>query len=275
MINIFLRVLFLCSIVLYMSILLTLSCRHPHYPPFIHHFKRQTWVDGPRSGVCRPKREQSNFQSEGHDFVLLRWKPKNRMENRKERWEKTWNALAHPHSFSFSLSFSLFFSLSLSRCVPRGLGFSCNLSIGFSFAYPATCPPSYLLLLDHFLFRFYVRLTTNRSLSLSLFQSLSSSLFLLSLLSFLMLLSVCLQHVCDGAAWQEGRQADGHWDLEWLRSGVSGAHGEHVFPTSLECQRTPIQCHGPQTTSRHWGRRVPGLWVHMFRPIKNSFAIMN
>lgn len=83
--------------------------------------------------------------------------------------------------------------------------------------------------------------------------SLYASLSLLFLWRFLSLLSVCLQCVCDRAAWQEGRQADGHWDLEWLRSGASSAHGEHVFPTSVKCQRTPIHCLNPQ------------CWLHVLR----------
>lgn len=148
------------------------------------------------------------------------------------------------HSFTLILSF-IFFSLS----VPRGLGVSCNLSIGFSLAYPGTCSPSqtFLFLSDHFPCCFHVSPWVITCLSLSF--CVSPSLSLLSLLGFLRILSVCLQHVCDRAAWQEGRQADGHWDLEWLRSGASGAHGEHVFPTSVECQRTPIHCLSPQHSS--------------------------
>lgn len=231
-----------------MPILLTLSGRHPHYPSFIHHFKRKTWVDGPYSGVCRPKREQRKMKG-----LILFWldeKQKYRRENGKIRWEK--KCTPSPSPVSFPLFHFLFFSLS----APWGLGVSCNLSIGFSLAYPVTCSPSYLFLflLDHFY-----------SISMSLFPCffafcLSLSLSLLSLLGFLNLLSACLQHVCDRAAWQEGRQADGHWDLEWLRSGASGAHGECVFPTSVECQRTPIHLLKSQhssltkSTSTHWER---------------------
>lgn len=138
----------LCSIVLYMSILLTLSGRHPHYPSFIHHFKRKTRVDGPCSGVCRPKREQRNLQNEGHDFVLVRWKPKSRREMEKldaRRREMHSFTLTLSHSLSLSFLFSL--SLSLSPPVSRGLGVSCNLSIGFSLVCTVTCSPSYLSLL--------------------------------------------------------------------------------------------------------------------------------
>ena len=129
-----------------MSILLTLSGRHPRYPSFIHHIKRKTSVDGPCSGVCRPKREQRNFQNEGNDFVLVRWKPKNRRE-----MEKLDERRHEMHSFTLTLShfFFLFLSLSFSLALPvsRGLGVSCNLSIGFSLVYTVTCSPSYLSLL--------------------------------------------------------------------------------------------------------------------------------
>lgn len=229
MINIFYLVVFLCSIVLCMSILLTLSGRHPHYPYFIHHFKRKTWVDGPCSGVCKPKGEQRNFHNEEHYFVLLRRKPKNR------RREKPWNALLHPHPVSFSLQFFLLF---FSRCLSlRDWGFPVTWALG------SPLPILSLVLNDisFYLFHFPFHSVSVYMISLSL------SLSLLSVLGFLRILSVCLRvRVCDRAAWQEGRQADGHWDLEWLRSGASGAHGEHVFPTSEECQRTPIHCPNPQ-----------------------------
>lgn len=114
------------------------------------------------------------------------------------------------------------------------------------------------------------------------FFYLSASFFfflLLSPLGFLNLLSACLQHVCDRAAWQEGRQADGHWDLEWFRSGAGGAHGERVFPTSVECQRTPLQCFDRQrnsptkSTFTHW-ERVTAFCVRACRARKKGFAII-
>lgn len=52
------------------------------------------------------------------------------------------------HSFTLTPSYSLFSFFSFS--VPQGLGVSCNLSIGFSPAYPVTCSPSYLFLTNLF-----------------------------------------------------------------------------------------------------------------------------
>lgn len=52
------------------------------------------------------------------------------------------------HSFTLLiLTLSVFFFFA---SVPRGLGVSCNLSIGLSLAYPVTCSPSYLFLLTRF-----------------------------------------------------------------------------------------------------------------------------
>ena len=160
---------------------------------------------------------------------------KTRERQKEVRREKTWSALLHPHPLCFSFIFCVF-----SVSVPWGLGVSWNLSIGLSLAYPVTCSPSYLFLSDHFLFHFHVSLP----LIIRLYPPPPPPCR--SLLGFLSLLSVCLQRVCDRAAWQEGRQADGHWDLEWLRSGASGAHGEHVFPTSVECQWTALLALNPQ-----------------------------
>lgn len=171
-------------------------------------------------------------------FILVRWKPK-MGENEKIRWHEM-------HSFTLTLSHSLCHLLSLSLSL-RDWGFPVTWALG-----------SPLLILSLVLYHISFSLTIFHFRYMSLckwlpfspcFLSLSPSLLLLSLLSFLSLLSLCLQHICDRAAWQEGRQADGHWDLEWLRSGASGAHGEHVFPTSVECQRTPIHCLSPQHSS--------------------------
>ena len=138
--------------------------------------------------------------------------------------------------FSFSLSLSL--SLSLS---PGDWGFPVTWASGSPlFILSLVLHHIFLFSPDHFLFRLHISLPTITRFSLSCFLPLSSLLLLLSLLGFLSVLSVCLQHVFDRAAWQEGRQADGHWDLEWLRSGASGAHGERVFPTSAEFQRTLV-----------------------------------
>lgn len=137
-----------------MSILLTLSGRHPHYPCFIQHFKRKTWVDGPCSGVCWAKREQRNFQNEGHNFFQVRWQQKNR-----GKIKKVDEGRHEMHSFTLTLSHSLSFifsslSLSPSLSVPRGWGVSCNLSIGFSLARPVTCCPSNLFLFTLIIFHF-------------------------------------------------------------------------------------------------------------------------
>lgn len=72
------------------------------------------------------------------------------------------------HSFTLT-PFSLFFSYS----VPQGLGVSCNLSTGFSPAYPVTCSPSYLFLTSRFLIPFpcltsHAHPAPSRSASLSL-----------------------------------------------------------------------------------------------------------
>lgn len=74
-------------------------------------------------------------ENEGLDSVWL--------NKQKQKGEyKNFDAPFHPHSVSISFS-SLFF---LSLSVLWELGVSCNLSIGFSLAYPITCSPSYLFL---------------------------------------------------------------------------------------------------------------------------------
>lgn len=161
-------------------------------------------LDWPCLGVCRLKGEQRNFQNEGHDFVLLRWKQtnKNRRENGKMRWEKTWNTLLYPHPVSFSLFRFLFF-LSLSLSVPLGLGVSCNLSIGFSLAYPVSYSSSYLFLPDHFWFNFHVSLP----MVTSLFSRLFTLLFRSSLcwVSWAYYQSVCSMFVTGQLGRKEGR----------------------------------------------------------------------
>lgn len=137
------------------------------------------------------------------------------------------------------------------------------MSVGFSLAYPVTCS-SHLFLFLPDLSHYFIPISLCPWLPLSLFLFQYASLSSLFLWCFPSLLSVCLQCVCDRAAWQEGRQADGHWDLEWLRSGAGSAHGEHVFPTSVKCQRTPIHCLNPQFR----------LWMYMCRPCQNCFAII-
>lgn len=142
------------------------------------------------------------------------------------------------HACSFSLSFSLFsFSLTLTL---RDWGFP----VTWALSSPLL---NLSLVLHHFCFSLSLTsfsvslepwLSILHALSLSHFFPLHSSICRFPEL----IISMCLQCVCDRAAWQEGRQADGHWDLEWLRSGASGAHGEHVFPIALECHRTPIHC---------------------------------
>lgn len=81
------------------------------------------------------------------------------------------------HSFTLLiLTLSVFFA-----SVPRGLGVSCNLSIGLSLAYPVTCSPSYLFLLDHFLIPSF---------------PLLMSLFYLSACFFFFFLSLLLLSLC-------------------------------------------------------------------------------
>lgn len=158
------------------------------------------------------------------------------------KWKKKIDESRHEmHSFTLTLSYSRSFVFSFF--------FSSSLSLG-DWGFPVTWAlgsPLFILslVLHHISFSFSLTIfhlifmsLCPWSLSLSLPPSifLSPSLSILSLLGFLSLLSVCLQCVCDRAAWQEGRQADGHWDVEWLRSGACGAHGEHVFPTSVEGQ---------------------------------------
>lgn len=133
------------------------------------------------------------------------------------RWHKM-------HSFTLSLSHCLSFSLFFLR-LPQELGVSCNLSVGFSLSCRNTCSI------------ISISLSSGKIIPISsLGHSPGSPIFLLLLsshgsrLGFLPILSACLQHVCDRAALQEGRQADDHWDLQWLRSGANSAHGEHVFP---------------------------------------------
>lgn len=148
------------------------------------------------------------------------------------------------HSFNLTLSHSLLFSLFSSLC-PSGIG-------GFRVTWALGSPVLMLSLALHHLFLFCR--TTFNSISmpvlcayLALSPSVSLSLSLLSAGFPEFIISMFA--ACDRAARQEGRQADGHWDLEWLRSGASGAHGERVFPTSVECQRTPIHCLNPRHSS--------------------------
>lgn len=133
----------------------------------------------------------------------------------------TQNALLHPQRLSHRLSFSLF-----SPC-PSGIG-------GFPVTWGLDSPSHVLTLVLSYLFLSlqaisfqFPRLDAHLALPfLSLLAPRPPSLGWVSCPH----LSACLQHVCDRAALQEGRQADDHWDLQWLRSGANGAHGEHVFP---------------------------------------------
>lgn len=103
------------------------------------------------------------------------------------------------------LSFSLLsLSPSLSLSIPKGWGVSCNLSIGFSRAYPVTCCPSnlFLFLPDKLSFHIHVSLPAVTRLELSVFL-----LFLLfSLLGFLSFLSLCCSMFVTGQLGRkEGR----------------------------------------------------------------------
>lgn len=116
------------------------------------------------------------------------------------RWEKSWNALVHPHPVPLSL-FHFLFSLSLSLSFPWDWGFPVTWALGF---------PSLTLslVLHHISFSPPPTIFSfiNSSLCLWLLVSVSFCASLLSLLGFLSLLSVCLQHVCDRAALA-GRKA--------------------------------------------------------------------
>lgn len=207
------RFLFLCSIVLYMPILLTLSGRHPHYPSFIHHFKRKTWVDGPYSGVCRPKREQRKMKG----LILFWLDEKQKYRREMEKLDEKRNALLHPH-WSHSLFFIFSFFLSLSA--PWGLGVSCNLSIGFSLC--LSCHLFSIISLSlspkPFLFHFHVSLPM-------LFRFLSLSFALAPLSAGFPELIISVFAACLWQGSLAGRKA-GWWPL---RSWV----------TQVRCKRCP------------------------------------
>lgn len=145
------------------------------------------------------------------------------------------------HACSFSLSFSLFsFSLTLTL---RDWGFP----VTWALSSPLL---NLSLVLHHFCFSLSL---TSFSVSLEPWLSILHALSLsLSLLSFALLyLRVSWAYYINVFAvclWQgslTGRKT-GWWPLRsWMtqvRSGASGAHGEHMFPIALECHRTPIHC---------------------------------
>lgn len=179
------------------------------------------------------------------------------MKTRREIWKikyekknPTWYALLHPYPVSLSFIFSFF-----PPAIPQGLG---GFPVTWVLGSPLLVPSLVLYHISfHFCQNILIPFPSLSCITFSCGPLMVLLLSLLSLLGFLRLLSACLQHVCHRAASQEGRRADGHWDLVWLRSGASGAHGEHVFPTSVECQTTPVHCLDPRHSSN---LHTLGLW---------------
>ncbi len=117
--------------------------------------ERLEWMD--RAQECVDQREnKGTFKMKG--MILFYLEENQRTGGKMEKWDERRHEM---HSFTLALSHSLSFVFSFfSLSVPRGLGVSCNLSIGFSLAYPVTCSPSYLFVFlpDHFSFHFHVSL---------------------------------------------------------------------------------------------------------------------
>ena len=87
---------------------------------------RLEWMD--RAQECADQREnKGGFQTEGHDFVLVRWEPK----DRRGKFEKLDERRHEMHSFtltlSHSVSFIFFLPLSLSL---RDWGFPVTWALG-------------------------------------------------------------------------------------------------------------------------------------------------
>lgn len=206
-------VLFLCSIVLCMSILLTLSGRHPHYPCFIQHFKRKTWVDGPCSGV---RENKGIFKMRGMIFFQVRWQQKNegkikKVDERRHEMHSFTSTLPHLLSFIFS-SFSLFLFL-------RDGGFPVTWVLG--------SPVLILSLVVHQI-SFSFSLIIIHFMSLCLQLPVSSFLSFFCFCSSLCQVSWAFYHCVAACLWQgslAGRKA-GWWPL---RSWV----------TQVRCKRCP------------------------------------
>lgn len=115
MINRFFSGGFLCSIVLYVFILITLSGRHPCFTSFTH-FKKKHMRGWTILRSVPTKNQNKGLWKWRAGMVVFCW-------HEKRKQEEKWNDRGHEmHSFT----------LSLFHFLPQGLGVSCNLSIGFS-----------------------------------------------------------------------------------------------------------------------------------------------
>lgn len=211
-----------CSLPACMSRFIRLAYTSPPYCLYLPHQKERLEVDGPCSGVCRAEWGTKLLSKWRAQFCSAGMTAKERMAKRRIMI-RIYVKRALSHSVLFSPLVFLFFTLL--HC-PHGTGnfLHCNLRNGLLVSLSCHLP-FVISLPERFPLNSHISLTVINLFSMPRWPQNSTLSLFLSLSGFLSLLSVCLQHVCDEAAWQEGRQADGHWDAEWLRSGASVARG--------------------------------------------------